>query len=197
MNVFISDKILAPFRSQKFTEAKILDQYVKHTAIVEEEIHKLIGEAQAILMILTNLEDRLEVIHSIVLRDKDHVDVKKDEILAELWTILGGNRGKLSKMNNQLDLLHQVTTYRTTAYVHVSLTIVKLQEISSGLEDLRERVGAPGVLRDRHDIPLSVHLDSIQRGVERLEESRERERINVDRIRNEQYQGMAIEAGSR
>lgn len=175
INSFVN-KFLAPFQPIKFTESSLLDQYIKHTEIVEEEIRKLIDEAQALLMVLNNLEDRLEIIHGIVTRDGHHAAAQREEILSELWTVVGGNRGKLSKTNRQLYLLRQVGVYRKSAYGHVANTILKLQQIGAGLEDLRERVGSPELLRDRLDIPLSVHIENIQRGVERLEEGRQNAR---------------------
>jgi hypothetical protein len=178
---FLNDKLLAPFQPVRYTEAILLDQYIKHTQIVEEEINKLIDEAQALLMVLNNLEDRLDVIHGIVTRDRMHAKAKRDEILTELWTLVGGNRGKLSKMNKQLGLLQEIGNYRRTAYAHVSGTILKLQAIGAGLEDLRERVGSPAVLRDRIEVPLSVHIENIQRGVERLDEARQ----NARKVENE------------
>lgn len=192
-----TDSMLAPFSSSRLTEMALLDQYLKHTEIVEEQLHTLISEAQAILMILNNLEDRLDVINGIVTKDNNNVHANRDQILGQLWTLVGGNRGKLSKMASQLDLLQKVTSYRHTAYAHVSLTIVKLQEIAAGLEDLRERVGAPGNMRDRLDVPLDVHLENIMRGIQRLEESRDREKKiekqNLDRTMRGPYADLEIE----
>ncbi|KAL5314944.1 hypothetical protein ACEPPN_017594 [Leptodophora sp. 'Broadleaf-Isolate-01'] len=181
INAFIHDRLLAPFQPVKFTESVLLDQYIQHTRIVEEEINKLIIEAQAILLVLTNLEDRLDVIHGIATRDDMHTKALKEEILAELWTMVGGNRGKLNKMDRKLGLLQQVGIYRKTAYAHVSGTIIRLQAMGAGLEDLRERVGSPELLRDRLDIPLSVHIENINKGVERLEESR----LNARKLEDE------------
>ena len=177
INSFAS-KLLAPFQpvKAKFTESALLDQYIKHTEIIEEEIRKLIDEAQALLMVLNSLEDRLEVIHGIVTRDGIHANAQREEILSELWTMVGGNKGKLTKTQRQLALLGQVGMYRKSAYGHVAGTILKLQQIGAGLEDLRERVATPELLRDRVDIPLSVHIENIQRGVERLEEGRQNAR---------------------
>lgn len=176
ISAFINDRVLAPFQPVKFTESILLDQYIQHTHVVEEEINKLIAEAQALLLVLNNLEDRLEVIHGIATREDMHAKALKDEILSELWTMVGGNRGKLNKMDRQLNLLQQVGIYRKNAYAHVSGTIIRLQAMGAGLEDLRERVGSPELLRDRIDIPLSVHLENIQKGVERLEEGRQNAR---------------------
>lgn len=176
INSFINDKLLAPFQPIKFTESILLDQYIQHTRIVEEEINKLILEAQALLQVLNNLEDRLEVIHGIAIHDGTKSQAMKEEILGELWTMVGGNKGKLNKMDQKLDLLNRVGVYRKTAYAHISGTIIRLQAMGSGLEDLRERVGSPELLRDRLDIPLSVHIENIEKGVERLEASRQHTR---------------------
>ncbi|CAL3973651.1 hypothetical protein PZA11_005822 [Diplocarpon coronariae] len=173
VNAFINEKLLALFQPVKFTETILLDQYIQHTRLVEEEINKLIVEAQAILLVLNNLEDRLDVIHGIATRDDMHTKALKEEILSELWTMVGGNKGKLNKMDRKLNLLQQVGVYRKTAYAHVSGTIIRLQAMGAGLEDLRERVGSPELLRDSHDIPLSVHIENISKGVERLEECRQ------------------------
>lgn len=166
---FISDKLLAPFQPLRFTEEVLLDQYIQHTRTVENEIHRLIEEAQALLLVLHNLEDRLEVIHGISIRDNKEAQYSRDEVLSQLWTMLGGNRNKLSKFDSELELLQQVNTYRQNAFAYVAGTTLKLQSMETELEGLRERVGSAELLRDKADIPLSVHIENIQLGVERLE----------------------------
>ena len=126
INAFINDKLLAPFQAVKWSENILLDQYIKHTRIVEEEIGKLISEAQALLMVLDNLDNRLEVIYDISSRENGHAKARKEEILSELWTMVGGNRGKINKMDRQLNLLTQVGVYRKIAFAHVSGTIIRL-----------------------------------------------------------------------
>lgn len=156
------------------TERDLLTQYLRHTGAVEEQIQQLIIEAQALLAILQNLDDRLDVIHSIVTRDGIHLKGDRDELFAQLWTKLGGNRGTVAKLDEQLKLLKEVSTYRKHAWAHVSATILKLQSIAAGLEDLRERVGMPELLDE--DVPLRQHIETIQLGVERLERQREESR---------------------
>lgn len=173
---FIQDKILAPFSPVQFTEARLLDQYIQHTRIVSDEIERLIEEAQALLLVLQNLEDRLDVIHAVAMRDNIAAQAGKDEILSHLWTLLGGNRAKLGKFNNQLGLLREVGKYRRVAWAHVSATIIKLQAMGAELEELRTRVSSAELLKDHKEIPLSVHVENIRLGVERLEEGRERAR---------------------
>ncbi len=173
---FVHDKFLAPFQPLKFTENTLLSQYIEHTRIISDEIETLIAEAQALLYVLQNLEDRLDVIHGIALRDNIHAQGQKDEILSQLWTLLGGNRAALGKYNSQLKLLRQVGGYRKMAWAHVSGTIIRLQAMGAELEELRERVGSAELLEGRKEIPLSVHLESIRLGVERLERGREASR---------------------
>ena len=198
---FINDKLLAPFQPIQLTESKLLDQYIQHSHIVSEEIETLIAEAQALLQILQNLEDRLEVIHGIGYRDNIHIQGSKDEVLSKLWTMLGGNRGTLGKHNRQLELLRHVGEYRKMAWAHVSGTILKLQAMGAELEELRERVGSAEVLRYRVDIPLAVHLESIRLGVERLEQGREAarelERNHLQRVldKGKEAEGMLLVDG--
>jgi hypothetical protein len=186
VSAFINDKILAPFQPLQFAESKVLDQYIRHTRIVSQEIERLITEAQALLGVLQNLEDRLEVIHGITYRDNMHAQVSKDEILSQLWTLLGGNRAALGEYDKELSLLRQVSEYRKIAWAHVSGTILKLQAMGTELEGLRERVGSAKLLRQHADIPLAVHLESIRLGVERLEQgrkgARELEKKHLDSV---------------
>ena len=167
---FVNGKILAPFQPVRFTESALVDQYIQHSRTVEDEINRLVQEAQALLSVLLNMEDRLDLIHDIAVRDDLKAQGSKEEVLSELWTLLGGNSKKLGKLDSQLKLLKQVNTYRQSALAHVSGTLVKLQAMSHELEDLRERVGGVEM------VPLSVHIENIEMGVERLEQGRTKAR---------------------
>ncbi|KAL8701973.1 MAG: hypothetical protein Q9224_000241 [Gallowayella concinna] len=172
ISAFFNDKMLAPFQPIKFTEAAVLQQYTEHTRIVESEINRLIDEAQALLGVLRNLDDRLDVIHGIAVRDDIHAQGSKEETMSQLWTMLGGNRKALGKYNSQLKLLKQVNMYRQTAIAHVAGTMLKLQAMGAELAELRERVGTVELVGERAGVPLSVHIENIELGVERLEQRR-------------------------
>lgn len=169
---FFNDRLLAPFQPIKFTEDALLDQYLQHTRVVEDEINRLVVEAQALLLVLQNLEDRLDVIHGIAVRDNLHAQGGRNEVLSQLWTMLGGNRSKLGKFDSQLRLLDQVNTYRQNAIAHVSGTLIRLQSMGAELEELRERVGGVELIGGRGSVPLSLHIENIELGVERLERGR-------------------------
>ena len=172
ISAFFNDRLLAPFQPIRFTEDALLDQYIQHTRVVEEEINRLVVEAQALLLVLQNLEDRLDVIHGIAVRDNQHARGSREEVLSQLWTMLGGNRSKLGKFDSQLRLLGQVNTYRQNAIAHVSGTLVRLQGMGAELEELRERVGGVELLGGKGSVPLSLHIENIEMGVERLERGR-------------------------
>ncbi|KAL8874104.1 MAG: hypothetical protein Q9174_000508 [Haloplaca sp. 1 TL-2023] len=169
---FLTHTLLAPFQPIKFTEATILGQYTEHTRLVEAEINRLIDEAQALLLVLRNLDDRLDVIHGVAIRDDKNAHISKEEIMSQLWTMLGGNRKALGKLDSQIKLLGQVNVYRQTAIAHVAGTMLKLQAMGAELEELRERVGTVELVGGTKGVPLSVHIESIELGVERLEQRR-------------------------
>ena len=175
--------IFAPFQPISLSRDILLDQYLRHTGAVEEQILSLISEAQALLSILENLDGRLDVIAGIATRDGLKAEENRDELFAYLWTKLGGNRSSVKKINQQIQLLKDVGAYRRIAWAHVTSTIVKLQAIRDNLEDLRERVAMPETL-GTEKVPLEVHIDAINLGIQRLEEQRDTSR----RLEAETYQ---------
>ena len=160
-----------PFTSHS-PEQDLLDRYLYHTHAIEGRIGELIIEAESFMGTLQNLDERLDVIAEIAARDGISTKGSRDELLATLWVKLGGKKATVEKLNDQLALLNQVNAYRKMAWAHVSGTVLKLRSIAAGLEDLRERVNAPQVIGERADVPLSVHIENIQLGLERLESQR-------------------------
>ena len=123
-------------------------------------------------------------IYDFVTRTQKSVQSRKDEILWTIWTLVGANNRHLHNLNSQLSLLRRVDSQRTDAVKQVSELIVELEKIQAGLDDLRDRVAEPELARGKADMPLSVHIETIDRGVERLEEARSRIRaVENDRIR--------------
>lgn len=163
--------VFAPFQPVPLSRDVLLDQYLRHTSAVEEQVMSLISEAQVLLSVLDNLDGRLDVIAGVAMRDGISVEENKEVLFATLWTKLGGNRNSVAKLNHQLELLREVGQYRKLAWAHVAGTIVKLQAIRDQLEDLRERVALPETVADK--IPLEMHIENIYLGIERLEQERD------------------------
>jgi hypothetical protein len=179
-----SDWAFAPFQPAVFSERMLLDKYVEHTALVSDKIGDLIIEAQAVLRTLSKAEDHLGIIYDFVTRTQKSVQSRKDQVLWTLWTLVGANMRHLHNLNSQLSLLKQVDAQRAGAVKQVSELIVELEKIQAGLGDLRDRVAEPELARGRVEVPLIVHIETINRGVERLDLARNRIRaIENDRIR--------------
>jgi hypothetical protein len=177
------NRLFSPFQPAVFTERQLVDTYIEHAALVSDKIAKLIEEAQAVLHTLSKAGEYMDAIYDFVTRTEKSVRVRRAEVLSTLWGLVGGNRSKVANLNSQLALLKHVDAQRSDAIRQVTDLIGDLEKIQAGLDDLRERVAEPGFARGRAEVPLSVHIDTIDRGVKRLEEARSRIRaIENDRI---------------
>lgn len=147
-------------------------------SVNEAHMHRIILEAEASLGYLNDLEERLFTLHEYIARENSTIILEREDLLAELWTILGGNRKRLRGMNGHLFLLKSIGEYRRRAMAQVSAALQTLQGMSEDMEDLRQRVAAPELLGDR--IPVEVHLKSIKGGLERLQADRKRTKERND-----------------
>lgn len=175
------------------SEAVLRSQYLAHAAELSSQIDALVLEATSLLQLLAGLDNHLDAIGSIAARDGLSAAGSRDELLANVWTWVGGNRRDRKRLEGQLKLLGDVGNFRRAAVEHVGGVIVRLQGVGAGLEGLRSRVGAAATVGDIEDgenengqlrigervgrktrqrIPLRVHVESVQMGVERLEEAR-------------------------
>lgn len=192
---FIQDKLLSPFQPIQFTEAKVLDQYIRHAKGISDQIDRLLEEARSILLKITRIEEILEEIHDTSQRANVVVESDLDTLLADLWTKLGGNKDQKSKVAQKLALLKTMSDYRKIAFSHVANAIVKLQGMSAELEELNSRMNEPEIerMKGREGVPLTVHIETIRMGIERLRaQSRETSRIQdeyvqgrLDRVQRE------------
>ncbi|EIW77571.1 hypothetical protein CONPUDRAFT_61543, partial [Coniophora puteana RWD-64-598 SS2] len=148
----------------------VLEAFTDAMETLSAAIARLIIEAEISLADLTVLEEDLAAIQAIVVREFGSVTREKDELLAHLWTVLGGNRQEVRSYDDKLALLHHLGEYRKRALAHIIAALQTLNMMNEDMEDLRERVAAPDLTRGR--VPLTVHLESIQHGLERLKEKR-------------------------
>ncbi|KAI0544243.1 hypothetical protein F4679DRAFT_565619 [Xylaria curta] len=176
--------VFAPFQPMVFDERMILDKYIEHTAFVSEKIQVLIIEAQDILRLLSLAEDHLERINEYVVRNDNAVKEKQNEVFWNLWTLVGANNRRLQNLRAKLSLLRQVDVQRRSAVAQLNGMVHDLGDIQTKLGDLRDRVAAPELLADTTSIPLSVHIETINAGVERLEAAR----IRIRAQENERLQ---------
>ncbi|KAJ3569295.1 hypothetical protein NP233_g5137 [Leucocoprinus birnbaumii] len=141
---------------------------------LSSQVERLIIEAEVNIENLNDLEERLNALNELVAREVEGVEGDREELLALLWTMLGGHRKELKNFNKNLAILKNVKTYRNQARLHVTATLQTLQSLSEDMEEMRERVATPGLVGER--IPLEVQMKSIQFGLDRLKENRMRAR---------------------
>lgn len=133
---------------------------------IENHMFRLREEAEASMGHLVRLEEHLSVLYEMVHQENKELTVAQEDILAELWTWLGGNKRKLKEVDLNLNLLKNVDTYRQEALARVMVTLQTLHALDADMEELRARVATPDVIGDQ--IPTEVHVNSIKAGVERL-----------------------------
>ena len=156
-----------------------LSQAVKKTfhdamSVFSTQLERIVVEAQISLSDLDRLEQRLASLQDLLQHENYHITIERSELLAELWTMLGGNRREVAHLEGRLGLLRDVGRYRTRALAHIVAALHTLQSMSEEVEDLRERVTAPELVGER--IPVEVHMNSIRAGLDRLSEKRHRVR---------------------
>jgi len=150
------------------TKEAVIETFLMSMDNIGSHMVRLRDEAEISMGHLLRLEEHLMVLHEVSHRDNKDLKAAQEDVLAELWTWLGGNRSKLRKMDLNLDLLRGVEKYRRKALAHVVATLQTLHTLDADMEELRTRVAAPDIVGDK--IPIEVHIKSIKAGVERLKE---------------------------
>ncbi|KAG0702471.1 hypothetical protein DFH29DRAFT_999290 [Suillus ampliporus] len=163
---------LIPFRTGPTTQEVTVGAFTSAMDIFSVAIQRLILEAEISLHNLDILEEDLSSIREAVMREDISITAEKSELLEELWTKFGGNKRALRDYERRLYLLKDLGDYRKQAQAHVVAALHTLHSMSEDLEDLRERVAAPELVDGR--IPLRVHIESIQSGLQRLQDGRVR-----------------------
>ncbi|KAF7798748.1 hypothetical protein EIP86_009973 [Pleurotus ostreatoroseus] len=135
-------------------------------SVLAAEMEEVILQCDASQILLDQLDYSLIVLHEILSREISTVTKERSELLAELWTMLGGNRRHLVDVESRLQVLKDLGGYRTDAMGHVGVSIQAVQTLTGEMEDLRTRVAAPAIVEER--IPLEVQLQSIKAGLDRI-----------------------------
>ena len=154
------------------TKEAVIETFLMSMDNIDYHMSRLREEADISMGHLMRLEEHLMVLHEVTHRDDKELTAAQEDVLAELWTHLGGNKRKLRKMNLNLDLLKNVDKYRRKALGHIAATLETIHALDADMEELRTRVAAPDIVGDK--IPIEVHIKSIKAGVDRLKEGQMR-----------------------
>ncbi|KAF8058554.1 hypothetical protein FPV67DRAFT_1428064 [Lyophyllum atratum] len=165
---------LAPWVNLNPTHDVLIRTFGEAMRVFSVSLQRLVMEAEVNLANLQKLEERLLVLHEVVTREDSTMSYARSELLAELWTKLGGNKRRLHNFDDHLILLKNLGLYRKRALAHVVAALQSLTVMSSDMEEMRERVAAPALMGSK--ILIEVHMKSIKTGIERLREGKVRVR---------------------
>ena len=166
----VTSLLLFPFRTPTDVaaeESAIRQTFIQTSSVMDTSIQRLIIEAKTTLRELDDLDAKLWIIADIVARENGLVTEREQQVLEQIWTTLGGNRGKLANFESHKYLLANIGKYRKTALMLVSRSLLQLQSMQEDLETLRDKVAESELIEE---VPLEVHIQSIRRGTERLSE---------------------------
>lgn len=107
-------------------------------------------------------------IHEIITQESIFQKGELGNLLAELWTFLGGNRLKRQIYEDNLRLLYDLDGQRKKAVSRVHTTLLTLTSFQHDLEELREQVVTPSLV----EMPIEVHIENVGKGIERLRGSK-------------------------
>ncbi|KAF8581128.1 hypothetical protein K439DRAFT_1355017 [Ramaria rubella] len=181
---------IVPFFSRRDSLDVLTTSFTEAMIVLEAELHTLIMAAEASLHDLDSLEELLRVLYTIVAREDASLSTSKQELLSNLWTILGGNRAAIRSYDSHLKLLGGLAEYRRQALAHVVGALQTLQAMSAELENLRDRVSRPVLSGDI--IPLEVHVRSIRGGLNSLTEGR----LKAKKIEGARYAKLVSPRGT-
>ncbi|KAI0720094.1 hypothetical protein C8T65DRAFT_568459 [Cerioporus squamosus] len=134
---------------------------------LSSQLTRVIVEATTTMVTLDRLEDRLFEIRSLCLPEELLTEVELHDLLWTIWTILGTNKDQLRDLRYRGAVLREVEQYRAVALAYVAAAAQVLQGLEAELSELRVRLY--GLAADSADIPVEVHLASIERSIHRLE----------------------------
>ncbi|RPD70234.1 hypothetical protein L226DRAFT_547844 [Lentinus tigrinus ALCF2SS1-7] len=113
------------------------------------------------------LEVYLTNVHSLCLQEEFETAGALDDLLWQLWTHLSGNRHKMRDLKHRESVLKSLRQYRVLAATYVANALHGLTAVDSQLSDLRDRLSDASP-SGAAEIPITVHLDGIDRSLARL-----------------------------
>lgn len=155
-----------PIYAHNPTKKVVIQTFILSMDTIDSQMSRLRQEAEVSMGHLVRLEEHSSALYELVIRENKELTPTPEEVFAELWTWLGGNRRSSRKADADLDSLKNIEKCRQEALAHVVATVQAIHALGVGVEELRARVAMSGLIVDQ--IPAEVQLKSIKAGVERL-----------------------------
>ncbi|KAG6900542.1 hypothetical protein C0993_009119 [Termitomyces sp. T159_Od127] len=172
---------LSVWQSKKSTQDIINDNFKEAMRIQDAILVRLITQAKISQGQLKRMKEGLQAIRDLATRENIYINAQKGELLASIWTTLGGNRQDLHRYESNLELLESLEQYTDVAKAHVAQALTNLKTMQAQMKDLREKVSQPDIAG--LNLPVHVHIRTIMDGIQRMKEGRIRARERESDIR--------------
>jgi hypothetical protein len=144
--------------------------FTESVNLIDHEMQRLILSTTTLFGRLDTLKEHLKTLHLKIILENSSVSAARTDLLANLWTALGGNKRQLHALEARIELLRDLAQFHQRALVHVGGALLELRVMSADMDNLRERVTAATLTSGT--IPLEVHVQSMLAGLERLQKRR-------------------------
>jgi hypothetical protein len=144
----------------------VVQTFILSMDTIDSQMSRLRQEAEVSMGHLVRLEEHSSALRELVNREDKGMTAKQEDVFAELWTRLGGNRGNSRKAGTDFNSLKSAEKCRQESLKHVVETLQAIHTLGAGVKELRARVATSGLIGDQ--IPAEAQLESIKAGVERL-----------------------------
>jgi len=148
-----------------FLDFHIAQAFDHVLAQFQHSLSLLILRAVEIQGNLDSVESRLEVVHDLVAMETGSLMVEKSDVLADILTVVGLNRHRILRLDNQLQALKEVSRYRTAAARYLAGTFSGLAQLQEAMELLRSLATGVGLVEG---VPMEVLIDALTVGIQRL-----------------------------
>ncbi|CAE6382058.1 unnamed protein product [Rhizoctonia solani] len=162
--------------------------WLQSIELMGKNLRRLIHEAQDNIGSLERLTERLNIIQDMVSTERGEIN-EKEHMLRQQWfrELFGMNEGERYSNGVSLRVLQTVQDNREHALHHVADTLLKLNQMSNDLDDLRERVATPLIVGDSSNTPIEDHIASMRVGTKQLENGQIRMREIEDEYRRKKF----------
>lgn len=139
------------------------------------QISPIISEAASAIAALDALEDHLHVVHTLCHGEALTTGIQQDDMLWELWSMLGGNQERRRDLAYRMDVLRDVQRYRGVALGYVAATLKTLTWMDAQLAELREALA----MSRSPDFPVMAQLAGLERMINRLQQRTDNNRLMI------------------
>ncbi|PIL28735.1 hypothetical protein GSI_08779 [Ganoderma sinense ZZ0214-1] len=143
--------------------------------LLSTQVTSILVEATRTMATLDVLEGHLSRVQALCVEEDLVASISRGSLLSELWTALGGNKGRLLDLERRATVLQNVDIYRRLAVAHVTATMQTLLAVEEELSLLIQKLSNPEIIGS--EIPLEVHVASIHLGVQRFQDERLKVRV--------------------